>query len=119
MTDRIDISGIEILARHGLFEQERANPQRFLVDVTLFTDHRAAGDSDEINDTVDYGETASKIHDLVAGESHQLLERLASRLAAMLIEDDRVSRVVVTVHKPEAPIPVPFGDVSVTVDRSR
>jgi dihydroneopterin aldolase len=119
VTDRIDIEGIEVLARHGVLEHERIEPQRFLVDLTVHLDLRRAGASDDLADTVDYGRLAQEAHDLVAGESHQLIERVADRVAARIMASPGVERVVVTVHKPDAPIPLRFEDVSVTVDRSR
>lgn len=119
MTDRIDITGIEVTARHGVLASEKVDPQRFLIDVTLFTNHQPAADTDDVGDTIDYGSIALEVHDLAARESHDLIETLASNLVSMLLEDDRVRRAVVTVHKPQAPIQVAFNDVSVTVDRSR
>ena len=79
---------------------------------------RAAA-SDDLDDTIDYGKLGGTVHDMVAGESHNLIETVADRIAARVLEDPRVERVIVTVHKPQAPIPVKFGDVSVTVDRTR
>ncbi|MGA7098060.1 MAG: dihydroneopterin aldolase [Acidimicrobiia bacterium] len=119
MTDRIDITGIEVVARHGVLESEKTEPQPFLIDVTLFTDHRPAAESDDLANTIDYGSIAVAVHDLVTEQSHDLIERLAADLVSMLLLDARVSRAVVTVHKPQAPIPLTFRDVSVTVDRSR
>lgn len=117
MTDRIELTGIEVQARHGVTEAERATSQRFLVDVTLWVDARPAGSSDDIIDTVDYGRVAVLAHNVVQGESHRLIERVAERVAEVLLEETAVQRVSVTVHKPDAPIPLEFADVSVTVDR--
>lgn len=119
MTDRIDLIGIEVWARHGALPEEKTRNQPFLVDVGVFLDTRPAAASDGLSDTIDYGALARGIHDHVAGESHNLLETVANRVAARVMEDPRVERVIVTVHKPQAPIPVEFGDVSVTVDRAR
>ena len=119
MTDRIQVDGIEVLARHGVLDHEQAEPQRFLVDLTVLLDLSQAGASDDLEDTVDYGRLAQEAHDVVADESHQLIETVADRVATRLLAEPGVERVVVTVHKPDAPIPLAFGDVSVTVDRSR
>jgi dihydroneopterin aldolase len=119
VTDRIQVTGIEVLARHGVLEQERIEPQPFLVDLTVFLDLSRAGASDDLVDTVDYGRLAQEAHAVVADESHQLIERVASRVAESVLADPHVDRVIVTVHKPQAPIPLVFGDVSVTIDRSR
>jgi dihydroneopterin aldolase len=119
VTDRIQVDGIEVVARHGVLAHEKVEPQRFVVDLTVLLDVSKAGASDDIVDTVDYGSLAQQAHDVVAGESHQLIETVADRVAARLLEEPRVERVVVTIHKPEAPIPLEFADVSVTIDRSR
>lgn len=119
MTDRIELRGLEVLARHGVLDHEKVEPQAFRVDLVVFMDLGAAGASDDLADTVDYGRLAQEAHDLVANESHQLIETVADRLALQVLGDTRVERVVVTVHKPDAPIPFGFDDVAVIIDRSR
>jgi dihydroneopterin aldolase len=119
VTDWIELQGIEVLARHGVLERERTEPQLFRVDLKVYLDLAPAGASDDLVDTVDYGGLAQMTHDLVASESHRLIETVAHRIAGMVLEDPRVGRVVVTVHKPDAPIPLTYGDVAVTIDRAR
>ena len=119
MTDRIDLTGIEVWARHGVLAEEKTRNQPFVVDVRLFLDLAPASASDDVEDTIDYGELVRKVHYKVSGESHDLIETVAEAVAGIVLEDFRVQRVVVTVHKPQAPIQEEFGDVSVTVDRSR
>lgn len=119
MTDRVELKGIEVLARHGVLEQEKSDAQVFRVDLTVYLDLARAGVSDDLADTVDYGRLAQETHDLVESESHQLLETVAHRIASRVLEDPHVDRVVVTVHKPQAPIPLKYEDVAVTVDRAR
>jgi 7,8-dihydroneopterin aldolase/epimerase/oxygenase len=119
VTDRIEIKGIEVLARHGVLDHEKREPQVFRVDLTLYLDLSAAGASDELADTVDYGKLARATHDLVQDERHDLIEAVAHQIATNVLAEHPVDRVTVTVHKPEAPIPLTFEDVAVTVDRSR
>jgi dihydroneopterin aldolase len=119
VTDRIDLTGIEVRARHGALPEEKTRNQLFLVDVAIFLDTRPAALSDELSDTLDYGALMRGVHYLVAGESHNLIETVANRVAALVLEHPTVERVIVTVHKPQAPVPLVFGDVSVTVDRTR
>jgi dihydroneopterin aldolase len=119
VTDRIEIEGIEVLARHGVLEQERADPQLFRVDLMVYLDLASAAASDDLADTLDYGGLAQMAHDLVASESHRLIETVADRIAGKILGDPRVDRVVVTVHKPSAPIPLTYEDVAVTIDRAR
>ncbi|HYJ25164.1 MAG TPA: dihydroneopterin aldolase [Acidimicrobiia bacterium] len=119
MTDRIELKGIEVVARHGVLEHEKQEPQVFRIDLTLYLDLSNPGTSDNLADTVDYGKLAQVAHDLVQGESHDLIESVAQQIAAAVLDEPLVDRVRVTVHKPEAPIPLTFSDVAVTVDRSR
>lgn len=119
MTDRIDLTGIKVWARHGALPEEKTKDQLFLVDVGVYFDTSTAAASDDLLDTIDYGALAQSVHDLVASDSHNLIEAVANRVATRALEDPRVQRVIITVHKPQAPISVEFGDVSVTVDRAR
>ena len=115
--DSIILKGLRVRARHGATEQERAAGQTFVVDVTARLDLAAAGRSDDLSETLDYGVLAEAIHRRVAGEQWNLIETVAERVADLVLEDGRVIRAEVTVHKPEAPIAVPFEDVSVTIVR--
>ena len=119
MTDQIDLVGIEVYAKHGVldFEQERA--QMFRIDVTLFLDLSGPGASDDLTDTVDYGLLANEVREVVGGESHRLIEKVATRVAEVMLAHSDVGRTRVTIHKPEAPLEAAVDDVSVTIDRSR
>ncbi|TAM92404.1 MAG: dihydroneopterin aldolase [Jatrophihabitans sp.] len=119
MADRIALTGLRVHGHHGVFAQERRDGQEFVVDAVLDLDVAAAAASDDLADTVDYGALARALAAVVAGEAMNLLEALAERLAATCLADPRVRAAEVTVHKPQAPIPLTFADVSVTVRRSR
>jgi dihydroneopterin aldolase/2-amino-4-hydroxy-6-hydroxymethyldihydropteridine diphosphokinase len=119
MSDRIELSGIEIYARHGVLDEEQHRAQVFVVDLTVFADLAPAGHSDDLDDTIDYRVLADQVKETVGGESHKLLERVAQRVADMMLGDPRVERVVVTIHKPGADLGAVVEDVSVTVDRRR
>lgn len=116
--DRIELTGLRVRGRHGVFDFERAEGQDFVVDVALELDTRAAAASDELSDTIHYGELAEALAAVVAGEPVNLLETLAARLAEVCLADARVSAATVTVHKPQAPIPLAFTDVAVTIHRT-
>ena len=117
MSDRISLRGLRARGRHGVHEFEREQGQDFIVDVELELDLAPAGASDDVADTVHYGELADRLVAIVTGEPVNLIETLAERIASACHEDARVTAVTVTVHKPSAPIPHPFADVSVTVRR--
>ena len=118
-TDRIELTGLRVHGKHGVFEHERRDGQEFVVDVVLEMDTRAAAASDDLEDTVDYGTLAHTLAAVVGGEPVDLLETLAQRLAVACLADDRVQACTVTVHKPHAPIPLQFDDVAVTIRRER
>jgi dihydroneopterin aldolase len=115
--DRIRLTGLRVRGFHGVLPVEREQGQDFVVDVVLGLDLSAAAASDDVADTVHYGELAERLAAVVAGEPVDLIETLAVRLAEVCLSDPRVERAEVTVHKPSAPIPLDFADVSVTVVR--
>ena len=117
--DRIALTGLAVRGHHGVFERERRDGQDFVVDVVLHLDTRDAAAHDDLTRTVHYGELAAALAAAVRGEPVALLETLAARLAAVALADPRVAMADVTVHKPGAPIPERFADVSVTVRRTR
>lgn len=117
--DSIKLTGVSAQGTHGVLEFEHTQPQLFSVDAELFLDLSAAGTSDDLADTVDYGQIASRIVAAIEGEHLDLIEALAARIADTILKTPAVRSVRVTVHKPEAPIKVPFSDVTVTIERSR
>ena len=119
MDGRIKLDGIRVFAHHGLFPEERAAGQVFIIDVTLFLDMEGAASTDDLSKTIDYGALALAVHDRVVDERWDLIERVASRVADLVMEDPRIEATEVTVHKPQAPIPLEFDDVSVTIRRNR
>ncbi|MGO2746813.1 dihydroneopterin aldolase [Microbacterium sp.] len=119
VTDEIRLTGLTVFGRHGVFDHEREDGQDFTIDLGLQIDLSDAAASDDVTDTVHYGELAEKVADVVGGEPVNLIEKLAQRIADVALGDERVRAVEVTVHKPHAPIPLTFTDVSVTIRRTR
>lgn len=115
----IRLQGIRARGHHGVLPEEREAGQEFVVDVELGLDIRDAVASDDVTRTVHYGELAERIVAEVERDPVDLIETLADRIAHACFDDRRVASAVVTVHKPSAPIAVPFADVSVTVQRAR
>jgi dihydroneopterin aldolase len=118
-SDLIRLRGLEVFAHHGVLAEERQIGQRFVVDVDLSVDLAAAGKSDDLGQTVDYGALTERVQSVVAGERWNLIERVAQRVAEIAFEFDGVASVTVTVHKPEAPISADFADISVRITRHR
>ena len=119
MNDRIDLTGIEVYAKHGVLDSEQERAQVFRIDVTAFTDLSKPGESDDLADSIDYSELALEIREVVGAQQNRLIEAVATRVADAMLGHDRVTRTVVTIHKPNAPIDMAFDDVSVTIERSR
>ena len=119
MGGRIALTGLRARGRHGVYDFERAQGQDFVVDVCLELDLGKDAASDDVADTVHYGELAGKLVAVVTGEPVNLIETLADRLLAVCLADERVTAAEVTVHKPQAPIPHDFADVAVTLRRGR
>ncbi|QOD93511.1 dihydroneopterin aldolase [Chryseoglobus sp. 28M-23] len=117
--DTITLTGLRARGHHGVLAEERRDGQEFVVDVTLALDLAPAAASDDVADTVHYGELAEAIVATIERDPVDLIETLAERIAALVLEHAAVHEVVVTVHKPQAPIPVPFGGVAVTITRGR
>jgi len=117
--DSIRLVGLRARGFHGVLPEERRDGQDFVVDVEVHLDTRRAAATDDLAATVDYGTLAQRVVDVVAGEPFDLIETLAEHIAAVALEAGLVQAVDVVVHKPSAPIPVPFADVEVRISRSR
>jgi dihydroneopterin aldolase len=117
--DRVELRGLKARGRHGVLAHERALGQDFAVDVVLHLDTRPAAAADDLTLTVDYGTLAQRVVAVVAGEPVDLIETLAQRIADVALEPAAVHAVDVRVHKPQAPVSVPFDDVVVSIHRER
>jgi dihydroneopterin aldolase len=117
--DRVALRGLAARGHHGVLPREREEGQTFRVDVVLGLDTAPAAATDDLTRTVHYGVVAEEVVAVVRGEPVDLIETLAQRIADRCLAHAAVSEVEVTVHKPEAPITVPFDDVSVTILRRR
>lgn len=118
--DTISLDGIEVWANHGVMEHEADLGQRYVVDVTIHVDLRAAAVSDDLADTIDYGALSSLVVHTFGAPRTRLVEAVTGRLAAAVLgHDERIAAVDVTVHKPSAPLTVPVRDVRITMHRTR
>ncbi|MDQ1582283.1 MAG: 7,8-dihydroneopterin aldolase/epimerase/oxygenase [Microbacteriaceae bacterium] len=117
--DSITLTGLRVHANHGVYDFEREAGQEFVVDVTAWLDLAPAAASDEVAATLHYGELAAEIADAVRRDPVDLIETVAERVASLVLAHRQTEAVQVTVHKPDAPIDVPFGDVAVTIVRER
>ncbi len=114
----IQLRGLRVVGVHGALPEEQERAQPFEVDIDVATDLSAAGASDALTDTVDYGAVAAAAERVVAGERHRLLERLATRIAdAVLDLDVRIASVTVTVRKLRPPVPLDLASAAVALTR--
>ncbi|MFA5787097.1 MAG: dihydroneopterin aldolase [Actinomycetota bacterium] len=119
MADFIEIKGLWVEGRHGVLPEEHAQPQPFVIDLMVKFDARPAAASDDLADTVDYSALAESAVRVVQGEHCNLVETLAGRIAAVIMDHPRVLGVRVRVAKPDAPIDVQVDEVAVSVGRTR
>ncbi|MET7289104.1 dihydroneopterin aldolase [Streptomyces sp. NPDC005573] len=117
--DRVALRGLKARGHHGVFPKEREEGQTFIVDLVLGLDTRQAAADDDLARTVHYGIVAEEVVAVVGGEPVNLIETLADRIARTCLKHEGVEEVEVCVHKPDAPITVPFDDVTVTITRRR
>ena len=116
--DEIRIENLKIFAHHGVFAQETRDGQFFYVNAVLYTDTGKAGCTDELTDSVNYGEVCQFMTRWMQENTCQLLEAVAERMGrAILLEYPLLCAMDLEIRKPHAPIPLPFGCVSVKIYR--
>jgi dihydroneopterin aldolase len=117
--DRILLSGLRVRGHHGALPHEGQLGQVFVVDLELAMDLGAAGRTDDLDKTVDYGSLAGRVAEVVGGRPRKLLESVAEDVAMLVLADERVRQVRVRVTKPQAPLPVDAAAVAVEITRDR
>lgn len=118
--DRIELRGLQLMAIVGVLPEERTRSQPVEVDLDLIADLRAAGASDALSDTVDYGAVSDAVAAVVAANRPELLERLAELVAATILETDgRIDAVTVGVRKTRPPVAHALATCGVRVHRTR
>lgn len=118
--DKINIKGLEIFAHHGVYREETVLGQKFIVDVSMHVSTRAAGRSDDLDKSVNYGLVCNDIQDIMKNKNYKLIEAVAEEIAdTILLKYDDVRGVDVTVKKPWAPVLVHVDNVSVAISRKK
>jgi dihydroneopterin aldolase len=117
--DIIFIEALEFYGYHGLFDSEQAVGHRYVVDVELSTDTSLAGRTDNLHDTIDYAAVAKRIVAIGIGEKYRLIESLAERIAAVLLDEFSVTAVKVRLKKISPPFNVIANAVGVDIERSK
>jgi dihydroneopterin aldolase len=117
--DKIIIDGIEFYGYHGDLPEERELGQRYSVDLELSLDSRPAGLSDRIEETIDYASVVQRVHKIGSSEQFHLVEALAERIAAVILNEFSPAEVRVRVTKPHPPISAPIRNVGIEIIRRR
>lgn len=117
--DVIELRGLRALGRHGCLPEEQQRDQPFEVDLDVAMDLSAAGASDDLDDTMDYGAAAQAVVAVVAGEPSALLERVAERIAQVVLADHRVRSVTVAIRKLRPPVAAHLATAGVRITRRR
>jgi dihydroneopterin aldolase len=119
-TDAVFLEGLHFYAYHGVNPEERAAGQRFLVDVELEADLRAAGQRDDLAATINYSAVYKRVRAIVEGPPRRLIEALAEELAAALLAEFPAEAVTVAVRKPEVALKGAFlAAAGVRIRRTR
>lgn len=116
-SDEIRILGIKAFGYHGVFSEEREQGQEFICDLTLYRSLARAGESDALEDTVDYSEVAREAKEIIEGPAFNLIEKVATEIAEKIKAKFNVDQIEVVIHKPHAPVSLEFEDISVKIKR--
>ena len=99
--DKIKITDLEVFANHGVFPEENALGQKFLVSATLYTDTRRAGLTDDLTASIHYGEVSAFIDRYLREHTFKLLERAAEALAKeLLLHTKGLEKILLDIKKP-------------------
>ena len=116
--DKIKINNLEIFCNHGVYPEENVLGQKFLVSAILYTNTRPAGLSDDLTQSINYGDICHFIEKYMKSHTFKLIETVAESLAkALLIETKKLEKLELEIKKPWAPIALPIEDVSVCIER--
>ena len=117
--DKIRIQGLEVFAHHGVFPEENALGQKFVINAVLYTDTRNAGRTDDLSLSIHYGEVSVQIREFLESHTWKLLETVAEQLAAELLTTvPNLRKIRLEIQKPWAPVHLPLKTVSVEIERS-
>ena len=117
--DKIILKGMRFYCYHGMLPAERVLGQWFEIDLELAVDLSAAGESDEITETVDYADLYERVKSVMEGQAFALIEVLAARLIEACFEFDEIQNVKVLLKKPQAPLAGPIDYAAVEMERKR
>lgn len=117
--DKIILNEMSFYGYHGVLPSEKEQGQIFLVTLEIYLDLSRAGETDNLEHTVNYAEIYQEIKELVEKKQYSLIETLAQKIAETVLSREAVQEVAVQVNKPRAPLPGNFESVGVIIRRGR
>lgn len=118
--DRVLLNGMKFFGYHGALPQETTLGQKFIIDLELYLSLKEAGSGDDLTKGVSYADVYSLVKKIVEGKPFKLIEALGDNITSEIFKEfSLVNRVVVTIKKPEAPVPGIFDYMGVVLDRER
>lgn len=118
--DKIIMENMAFYGYHGVLPEEKALGQKFFADVSLYLPLKRAGETDDLNFTVNYGKVYETIREIVTSERFDLLEALAERICSTILSSyPAVQRIKIRIKKPEAPVSAIFDYFGVEIERER
>lgn len=120
MNDYIEIDNLVVFANHGVFDEEKRMGQRFMVSLRLYMNMSKAAYTDDIDESVNYGEVCEFVTEFTKTHRSKLIEKAAQDIAyALLMKYPLISKAEVELKKPWAPIGLPLDNVLVRLIRKR
>ena len=118
--DKIIMEDIQLYGYHGVFPEENRLGQKFIVSIEAFVDLQVAGKRDELSETINYAEIYDVIKQIVQQTTYQLIEAVAEKIAAELLNNfAKMEQITVRVKKPNPPFEINFSGVTVEITRKR
>ncbi|SHJ97705.1 dihydroneopterin aldolase [Paramaledivibacter caminithermalis] len=118
--DKIIMKNLSFFGYHGVLKEENVLGQKFFVDIELYADLKKAGLSDDVQDTVHYGEVYNKVKEIVENRRFKLLEALGENIADTILNDfSKVNEVCIKIRKPGAPVNGIFDYFGIEIRRNR
>jgi len=115
--DSIRIKNLKIPARHGVYEFEKEKEGTFELDIELYLPLLKAGESDRLEDTINYEDIISVVTKAFTDKQYALVEAAAQSVCDRLLNDFKIDKITVRVRKPHAPIDADFETVEVQLNR--
>ncbi|MCK8828479.1 dihydroneopterin aldolase [Natroniella acetigena] len=118
--DKVILNNLAFYGYHGVLNAENEIGQKFFIDLELYSDLRKAGQSDQLDDAINYAEVYEVIKEIFHAQDYDLIEALAEDIASKILEEfSKIEEVMIRVKKPEAPVNAIFDYVGVEITRSR